>query len=77
MVVSGNVASAGLGVPRYHHVFLLIDENHNYSSIVGNPAVPEINARAADYVWGSQSRLCGVAVFVDGSAEAVSSLEVA
>jgi hypothetical protein len=59
LVVSGSAASAGLGVPRYGHVFLLIDENHNYSSIIGNPAAPEINALAADY--GLATRYTGVA----------------
>jgi len=35
--------------PHYDHVFLLINENHGYNQIIGNPAAPEINALAADY----------------------------
>jgi hypothetical protein len=47
------------GFPRYDHVFLLIDENHNYNQIIGNPNAPEINALAKDY--GSATRYSGVA----------------
>ena len=35
--------------PRYNHVFLLIEENHNFNQIIGNRAAPIINALAADY----------------------------
>jgi Phosphoesterase family len=45
--------------PRYDHVFLLIEENHNYNQIIGNPAAPELNALARDY--GLATRYSGVA----------------
>jgi hypothetical protein len=35
--------------PQYDHVFLIINENHNYNQIIGNPAAPIINALASDY----------------------------
>src|SRR5215831_15327497 len=36
-------------VPRYDHVFVLIDENHGFGQIIGNPAAPEINSLAQAY----------------------------
>jgi phosphatidylinositol-3-phosphatase len=51
--------SSSEGFPRYDHVFLLIEENHNYNQIIGNPAAPEINALARDY--GLATRYSGVA----------------
>jgi Phosphoesterase family len=47
------------GFPRYDHVFVLIDENHNYNQIIGNPEAPEINALANDY--GLATNYTGVA----------------
>ena len=59
VAASRNVASATGSVPRFDHVFLLIDENHAYANIIGNPAAPEINALASDY--GLATRYRGVA----------------
>jgi phosphoesterase family protein len=43
-------ATEGLtGFPQYDHVFLIINENHNYNQIINNPAAPIINALANDY----------------------------
>ncbi|GDY33627.1 alkaline phosphatase family protein [Gandjariella thermophila] len=56
-VLVGTGASAST-FPQYDHVFLLVDENHNYSNIIGNPNAPEINALAQDY--GSAIRYTGV-----------------
>jgi hypothetical protein len=41
--------AAGKTFPRYNHIFLMIDENHDYHQIIGNPAAPVINALAHDY----------------------------
>ena len=54
---TGNGAAAS-SLPQYDHVFLLVDENHDYSQIIGNPAAPEINALAAGY--GLATRYTGV-----------------
>jgi hypothetical protein len=35
--------------PRYDHVFLVINENHGYNQIIGNPAAAQINALATGY----------------------------
>jgi hypothetical protein len=36
-------------MPRYDHVFLIIEENHGLSQIIGNPAAPNLNALARQY----------------------------
>ena len=49
-VVAGSPGPAQASTfPHYDHVFVVIDENHNYGTIIGNPAAPEINALANDY----------------------------
>ncbi len=58
-VVVAGASAASAAFPHYNHVFLLIEENHNYNQIIGNPAAPEINALAKDY--GLATRYSGVA----------------
>jgi hypothetical protein len=43
-IVSSTAGAASL--PRYDHVFMLVEENHGYQDIIGNPAAPTINALA-------------------------------
>jgi Phosphoesterase family len=50
---SGSTRQA-LATPTYDHVFLVINENHNFSQIIGNSAAPIINALAADYGLATQ-----------------------
>jgi len=38
---------APTGVPHLDHVFLIVMENHSYGQIIGNPAMPYINAQIA------------------------------
>jgi hypothetical protein len=67
LVLLGLVSGTGVAAttrsaspfPRYDHVFLIVDENHTYNQIIGNPAAPEINALAKDY--GLATRYAGVA----------------
>jgi hypothetical protein len=46
-------ASTGVGggqpVPHYDHVFVIVEENHGYSDVIGNPAAPNFNALAQQY----------------------------
>jgi hypothetical protein len=42
-------------------VLLLIEENHNYNQIIGNPAAPEINALAKDYGLAALSYIAWIA----------------
>jgi hypothetical protein len=41
-------AHAG-AIPRYDHIFLVIEENHGFGQIIGNPAAPVLNQLAATY----------------------------
>ncbi len=42
-------SAAPAAFPRYDHVFLIIEENHGLSQIIGNPAAPNLNALAKQY----------------------------
>ena len=44
--------------PQYDHLFLIINENHNYANIINNPVAPILNALARDY--GSATSYTGV-----------------
>jgi hypothetical protein len=57
MIAPGAANAAAF--PHYNHVFLMVEENHNYEQIIGNPAAPVINALASDY--GSATNYRGVA----------------
>src|SRR5262245_53452259 len=39
-------SGADAAFPRYDHVFLIIEENHGFSQIIGNPAAPNLNRLA-------------------------------
>lgn len=34
-------------VSRYQHIFYIVEENHEFSQIIGNPSAPNLNALAA------------------------------
>lgn len=36
-------------VPQSSHVFLLMEENHSYEQVIGNPAMPYLNSLAKSY----------------------------
>jgi hypothetical protein len=44
----GHVPQAA-SAQAYDHIFLIINENHNYANIINNPAAPILNALAKDY----------------------------
>jgi phospholipase C len=37
------------GVPRYSHIFLIIEENHTFDQVIGNKAAPNFNKLAKQY----------------------------
>ncbi len=49
-----STAAVTSGFPQYDHVFLIINENHQFGQIIGNTAAPIINALAADYGLATQ-----------------------
>jgi len=42
------------GVPVVAHVFVVIDENHGYDDVIGNPAMPYLNSLAGQYALATQ-----------------------
>ena len=42
-------ASSSQTVPGFSHVYLLLEENHSYSSVIGNPVMPYLNGLASTY----------------------------
>jgi len=47
--VPAGVASAAPAGGRYDHVFVIVEENHGFADVIGNPAAPNLNALAARY----------------------------
>jgi phospholipase C len=40
---------AGAQIPHADHVFIVVEENQNFSCVIGNPAAPYLNGLAATY----------------------------
>jgi hypothetical protein len=53
LLVAPRPAHAEGAVPRYDHVFIIIEENHTASEIIGNALAPNINRLANDYGYAS------------------------
>ncbi len=47
--------TAGSGVPRYGHIFVVMLENSSYDQIIGNANAPHINALARSYGLATRS----------------------
>ena len=41
-------------VPLSSHVFVVVEENHSYSSVIGNSAMPYLNSLASNYAVATQ-----------------------
>lgn len=54
-VSSGGVSGGGgTPPPASAHVFLLVEENHSYSQVIGNSSMPYLNTLGAKYGLGTQ-----------------------
>jgi acid phosphatase len=51
VTVSGGTASS---VASSSHVFVVVEENHSYSSVIGNSAMPYLNSLATKYALATQ-----------------------
>src|SRR5690242_1155350 len=54
---SNSVTGGGGGsrtIPVVSHVFILVEENHSYSSVIGNSAMPYTNGLANQYALATQ-----------------------
>src|SRR5438309_818849 len=36
-------------VPHYDHIFVIVEENHGFTDVIGNPAAPNLNALANQF----------------------------
>ena len=45
---SGGNSSGGTSLPKFNHAFIVVEENHNYSAVIGCPSMPYLNQFAAD-----------------------------
>lgn len=54
VTVSGTAGSSSGTVPASSHVFVLVEENHSYSSVIGNSAMPYLNSLASKYGLDTQ-----------------------
>ena len=53
-LVSSTPTAADKAIPRYDHLFVIVEENKAYSQIIGNPNAPNINQLAKTYGLASQ-----------------------
>ncbi|HTZ97664.1 MAG TPA: alkaline phosphatase family protein [Terriglobales bacterium] len=51
---SATVTVTATGVPLFGHVFLVMEENHSYSSVMGNSEMPYFNSLAQQYGLATQ-----------------------
>jgi hypothetical protein len=42
-----NVASQGSGIPQFSHVFVLVEENHSFTDVIGSANMPYLNSLAS------------------------------
>ena len=47
-------AVVSTAVPQFAHVFLLVEENHSYSDVIGNSSMPYLNSLASKYGLATQ-----------------------
>src|SRR5215468_1543203 len=47
--VTGTAAGAATSVPGYDHIFVIVEENHGFQDVIGNPAAPNLNALAQQF----------------------------
>src|SRR5207245_8109661 len=41
-------------LPTFNHVFIVLEENHNYSSVIGSSSMPYLNSLANTYGLATQ-----------------------
>jgi phosphatidylinositol-3-phosphatase len=52
--VTITVSGGSSAVPASNHVFLLVEENHSYSSVIGSSSMPHLNSLASKYGLATQ-----------------------
>ncbi len=54
LLLIASAASVGQTLPTFKHVFVVMEENNNYSSVIGNSSMPYLNSLANTYGLGTQ-----------------------
>jgi phospholipase C len=54
LAVAAAVPAKAANMPRYEHIFIIIEENHSADEIIGDPSAPAITKRAKGYGLASQ-----------------------
>ena len=54
VLLLSSALSAVAQLPTFTHVFIVVEENHNYSSVVGTSAMPYLNSLATKYGLATQ-----------------------
>ena len=49
LVASPVRAQDASAVPHYDHIFVVVEENHGFTDVIGNPAAPNLNALANQF----------------------------
>src|SRR6267378_7607650 len=49
LATGGATAIGSPGVARYDHIFVIVEENHGFADVIGNPAAPNLNALAHQF----------------------------
>jgi len=44
---SGGNSSGGTSLPKFNHAFIVVEENHSYSAVIGSPSMPYLNGLAS------------------------------
>ncbi len=46
-------------MPRYEHIFVIVEENKSFDQIIGRPEAPRLNSLAKEYgPRAGRSRIC-------------------
>ena len=53
-IVSSTTTADDKAIPKYDHIFVIVEENKGYDQIIGNPKAPNINQLAKTYGLASQ-----------------------
>jgi len=54
MIVTAGMPAAAAGgslspIPRYDHILVIVEENHGFADVIGNPAAPNLNELASRF----------------------------
>ena len=54
IILVGSVSGFAQTLPAFNHVFIVLEENANYSDVIGSSSMPYLNSLASDYGLATQ-----------------------